>query len=508
MRSSGVSRRSEAAAVVACLCFVAAASVWFFASRNYVLYYGDAQAHLNISRSIVDSLTPGYDQLGTVWLPVLHVICLPLVGYDALWSTGLAGSVPVALCFICAGGFLYFAVSDVFHKRAAAVAALACFALNPNVLYLGSIPMTEIVFLAELSCFVFCFVRYRSSQRLAFVAGAIAASWLMCLTRYDGWFLIPFEAVWFAAVSKKRPWAVLLIIGCAATVAPVYWMVHNWYWTGNALDFFNGPYSAKAIQGSHPYPGMHDWVLSARYYAAAARLCCGWGLVVMGIIGFAYAMLRADARWPAIFLLLTPLFYIWSLHSSATPIFVPQLYPHGYYNSRYGIATVLLFAFCAGAIADRLAIFGAKWAYVVPALSMLPWLIQPQPSAWICWKESEVNSTARRSWTAQAAAYFRDHYRAGEGILTDFGDATGIYCDARIPLRETLHVGNGPEWYATTDRPDLSHPTEWAIAPVGDVLYRDLVRSPGIYEPVFQISVRGAPAFQIFSRNLTGSANR
>ena len=49
-------------------------------SHGYILYYGDAQSHLNISRGIIDSRTPGYDQLGTVWLPVLHLICLPFVG--------------------------------------------------------------------------------------------------------------------------------------------------------------------------------------------------------------------------------------------------------------------------------------------------------------------------------------------------------------------------------------------------------------------------------------------
>src|SRR5689334_14223220 len=49
---------------------VSAAVLWCFRS-GYILFYGDAQAHLNISRSIIDSKTPGYDQLGTVWLPLL-----------------------------------------------------------------------------------------------------------------------------------------------------------------------------------------------------------------------------------------------------------------------------------------------------------------------------------------------------------------------------------------------------------------------------------------------------
>ena len=41
------------------------AAVAFFAWRGWLLYYGDAEAHLNIARRIVDSRTPGYDQVGT-----------------------------------------------------------------------------------------------------------------------------------------------------------------------------------------------------------------------------------------------------------------------------------------------------------------------------------------------------------------------------------------------------------------------------------------------------------
>ena len=53
-----------------------------------MLYYGDADAHLKIARRIVDSQTPGYEQIGTVWLPLLHLLMLPLVRVDACGATG------------------------------------------------------------------------------------------------------------------------------------------------------------------------------------------------------------------------------------------------------------------------------------------------------------------------------------------------------------------------------------------------------------------------------------
>jgi hypothetical protein len=111
-----------------------AAAIAFFYSHGWLLYYGDAEAHLNIARRIVDSQTPGYDQLGTPWLPVPHLLMLPFVIRDTLWRNGLAGAIPSGICLVAAGAFLFLAVRRVFGGDAPAFAAAAAFALNPNVL--------------------------------------------------------------------------------------------------------------------------------------------------------------------------------------------------------------------------------------------------------------------------------------------------------------------------------------------------------------------------------------
>src|SRR5882724_971434 len=127
------------------------AAVAFFAWRGWLLYYGDAEAHLNIARRIVDSRTPGYDQVGTSWLPLLHWLLIPGVRIDELWFNGLAGAIPSALAFVVGGTFLFAAARRIFDSAAAAVTAVALFALNPNLLYLQSIPMTESLSLACLA---------------------------------------------------------------------------------------------------------------------------------------------------------------------------------------------------------------------------------------------------------------------------------------------------------------------------------------------------------------------
>ena len=132
------------------LALLSAAAIAFFYYNGWLLYYGDAEAHLNIARRIVDSRTPGYDQVGTVWLPLPHWLMLPFVRVDALWLSGLAGAIPAGLAFLVAGTFLYLAALRIFDSTPAAVAAAALFALNPNVLYLQAIPMTESLFWACL----------------------------------------------------------------------------------------------------------------------------------------------------------------------------------------------------------------------------------------------------------------------------------------------------------------------------------------------------------------------
>jgi hypothetical protein len=143
----------------------------------------------------------------------------------------------------------------------------------------------------------------------------------------------------------------------------------------------------------------------------------------------------------------------------------------------------------------------AAWAVAIVCLGS--WLLRPLPDSIITWKESQVNSEARRTWTRQAADFLRTHYRSGTGILHSFGDLSGILRQAGIPLRESLHEGNRPHWDAALARPDLFLWEEWALAMSGDrvadTLWRSQRHGP-YYECVRTITVKGAPVIQIFKR--------
>lgn len=443
-------------------------AVWFFGAHGWLLFYGDAEAHLNIARRIVDSQTPGYDQIGTVWLPMPHWLMLPFVRSDSLWRSGLAGAIPSSLCFVTAGAFLFAAVRRVFDSTAAAATATALFAGNPNLLYLQSTPMTEALFFACLMAVLYFSVRFRQTQGWAATAAAGVACALGTLARYEAWFLIPFAAAYFLIDAQRRRAGFAALFAVLAVLGPLFWLGHNWWLTGDALAFYRGPYSAQAIQGSTPYPGHGDWRLAWLYFRTAAQLCLGPGLVWAGLAGLAAGFARR-AFWPLLLLALPPVFYLWSMHSAASPIFVPGLWPNSYYNTRYGLAVLPLWAFASAALVALVPRRArAAAALLVTAAGTGYWAVHPSQENWIAWKESQVNSEGRRLWVREAAGFLGPRYHRGAGILTSFGDLTAIYRETGIPLRETFTGDNGLPWQATVTRPDLFLHQQWAVVIGGD----------------------------------------
>src|ERR1700719_1321766 len=134
-KNSKNSRPSNVASTVVCFlasAAVMAAAIAYFHQSGSTLYSGDAEAHLDIARRIIDSRTPGWAQIGTTWLPLPHLLAIPLVRNDWLWHTGLAGAIASGISMTLAATFLFASVHRVFSSETAAAAAWAVFLLNPN----------------------------------------------------------------------------------------------------------------------------------------------------------------------------------------------------------------------------------------------------------------------------------------------------------------------------------------------------------------------------------------
>ncbi len=483
-----------------------AAAVWFFFTNGSLLYYGDAESHLNIARRVMDSRTPGYDQLGTVWLPLPHILMIPFARSTELWRTGLAGSIPSAACFVLAACFLFSGTRRVFGMASAAFAATAIFVLNPNALYLQSTAMTEPVFFAAFCGLFYATAAFADTRQARFgiLAGVCAAAGT--LIRYEGWFLLPFAAVFFYVTAQEHRFRAAFVFSVIAGLGPLLWLGYNYWVFDNALEFYNGAGSPRAIQGGKPYPGLHDWRVAAQYYFTAAQLNLGTPLFWAAWICIPAALLKFKrTAWPLLLLALPAVFYLWSMHSSGgTPIFVPSLM-HSWYNTRYGLVLLPFAAFaCAALVAVLPKSARGFGAVTVILICAGQWLMFPRPESWVTWKESQVNSEARRAWTAEAVRLLGAEYKPGQTIYSTAGDVMGIYRRMGIPFRDILTVDNGPLFQAVTVRPDLFLWTRWAVCFAGDDTQTtvDKARLSGLdYQLQHDIVVPNAPVLQIYRRS-------
>ncbi len=375
-------QRKEARFTFVLGAFSIAALFYYYAHRQLLLY-GDAVAHLNIARRVVDNRHPiaSYGQLGTVWLPLQHIAMLPFVWNDALWRSGIAGAIPGMVAYVL-GSLAVFRLVSARTGQVAAYLAAAIYALNPNLLYMQATAMNEPIFLAFfLWALVYLDEFLRATfppesgspvnpatmkpQRALEACGITMAGG--ALTRYDGWFvaiIFGLILVWTFVIDwlriddsrQKRALAKSLAeVLLLNALVPVYWLFYTYFVSGNALDFISGPYSAKAIalrttaQGAAPYPGQHHLFTAALYFVKAAQLNLGaasWGLALflLALAGTALAVWRFR-RYGILLLLWLPLaFYALSIAYGSVPIYIPIWYPFSYYNVRYGLELLPVFA--------------------------------------------------------------------------------------------------------------------------------------------------------------------
>ena len=149
--------------VAAVIVTVASASLAFFYSRGLINLYGDSLAHLEGARRILDSRTPGYPEIGTVWLPVPHLLMSLPAQNNFLWRTGLAGGIASTLAFVLACWIIFKLSHKMNASLQAGVAALAGFMLCPNMLYLASTPLTEPLALLFVLLLVYELFQFRET---------------------------------------------------------------------------------------------------------------------------------------------------------------------------------------------------------------------------------------------------------------------------------------------------------------------------------------------------------
>jgi hypothetical protein len=163
-------------------------AVYFYAISGLTLSHYDAKAHLVVARRIIDSITPGWEQIGAVWLPLPHLLNMLPVQIDALYRTGGAAIAISVLSQAMGVAAIASMVLLLTASPAGAILAATLFATNPNVLYLQSTPMTEPMLFGLTAlqvCLLTHWVMNGSIEDRRRSIGWVTV--MACLTRYEAW---------------------------------------------------------------------------------------------------------------------------------------------------------------------------------------------------------------------------------------------------------------------------------------------------------------------------------
>ncbi len=532
----------------------AAVSVVFF--RNFyaqsaTLLYGDAVAHIHIARRVFDSITPGPLRLGTVWLPLPHILMIPFLISNWMWRTGVGGSIVSMIAYVTGTVGIFRLVRNRTSSGPAWLAA-AIYALNPNLIYLQATAMTEPLYLA---LFIWAVVfldetvmpsdaehdripplarpatagapsdiseRPRSLERAAIVIAAAM------LTRYDGWWLAGcvlaavlliaafmllkhpsaarelFSGLQYRPMRRALRNAVLLL-----AAIPTLWLAYNHREYGNVFEFATGPYSARAIEqrtanASWRHPGDHRPRVAAIYFLKSAKLNLGngrweWPLFATALLGLLIS-LAAARRLAVWWLFWLPLpFYALSIAYGGVPLFLPVWWPFSYYNTRYGLELLPAFAVFSALAFDtlrrkskhlawRAAVIGT--AVIVLAGSYISvWKATP-----ITIREAVANSRTRIPFERMLADSLRRLPRSARFLMYT-ATHPGALQLADIPLRRVVNESNHPQWEQALHDPAE---VDYVVASDDDLVAQAAAQHRDMLVPLAIIQSSGQPRTTIY----------
>jgi len=438
-----------------------ASAFYLYSSDKYsLLYYGDSISHLVAGRKLVDWQNPGISQLGTVWLPLLHVVLIPAALNDFLFTSGLAGTVINLPSLTLASFYITRMAYNWFKSEKIAILTGLIFALNPSVIYMGIVPMQESLFLffAVTSAYYTYGWHENKTPRNLYIAAVLTI--LATLTRYEGWFL-PI-ALGVLAASKIRTENIrvnLINFLCvlASFAGIVFWFSWNALAFGDPLAFINIPlYSYSAQATSRPFREFLylQPLSSAQILSAAMEVMYGAPLLIISLIGFiAFAAKKGERKNRMIFvsLLALPLAVIYM----SLVLGIGEIFHQGggiWFNSRFlvlaspivsfgsvvilGIPKKKLFLIMLAAILVLSASFGAirQLGYPNPPMVM---------------KEAYAGFSYRNETFSaiETAKILRQNYDDGTIlVLTSSGDAHKIMVFSGIHLVNFRDLFAGEPW--------------------------------------------------------------
>ncbi len=465
------------------------AGAWFYAAGDLAISHFDARAHLVVARRVLDSLTPGWQQIGAVWLPLPHLLNMLPVQVDAWYRSGASAiAISVASTGIAAWALARFILTST-GSVAGGAAGAALLLANPNLLYIQSTPMTETLLMATalLSLTLLATWIERGAQGWPWGPGlALAAT---CMTRYEGWLIAPAAVGLSAFVLLRRGTPVATVVRAslklsAFPVVAILLFTANSRWTigywSIPRDFFVPENPARG----HARLAWDQVTESVYLLSGAAYVWPGYAGAACAALAFVLSRRRSMT---VLILALTAAAALpWYAYMQGHPVRV-----------RYGL---LIVAACAALAGTGIGLVWRPLRGVAAAALVAAVLFHASPLnrdslLVVESKRDAANATGRQAVTT----YLREHYHGEGPIMMSMGSLAHYMHDlarAGFNIHDFLHEGNGEAWQYAVFGP-RGYVT-WLVieerAEGGDALFQAAQRDPRYLEGFERVAEGGGIA--------------
>lgn len=468
--------------IIVTLTLLSVGSWWFYYNLGLTLAYNDARSHLNVARRVVDSLQPGVAQIGSVWLPLYHVLELPFIWNDYLWHSGIAGSIISMAAFIVGGIYMVKIGIRLRLSTPANMLVLATYAINPNLLFLQTAPMTESLLLSLTIVTAYYTIAWVQTSSLIHILMAGLFAFLATLTRYDGWFLLAYVTGVIGFLTYKRHGyktaeGNVVLFATLAGFGVFLWLLWNLVIFGDPLYFALGEFSAKAQQDILLKEGRlitkGNIIYSTFVYLFAIRYNLGTWLSVIASLGL--WVIKKTKEYTsrekiAISVLLSPLlFNIISLLAGHSVIHLPELPPYTWFNDRYGLMMLPAAAVAVGILGNTRKFVLILVFVIVMMQTQLMYLGNN-----IITIEDGVRG-ASGEYLDTAGNWVRDNIQEGL-ILVAASSNDSLLFRTGLPLKQFIVEGAREYWQASLDDPTIH--AAWIIMHKGDLVEKSMRDNP------------------------------
>ncbi|WP_201293239.1 ArnT family glycosyltransferase [Arthrobacter zhaoguopingii] len=458
-------RRVPGTAVVAVVAgLVGYVACLYTAGQGTNLDYPDSRSHLAIARRIFDSKAPGLEQLGTVWLPMPHLLLMPFVVDLWLFSTGWGACILGIVALSASASGLYRICARLGFGRLSRIAGVLILLANPAVLYVYTTALTEPVLIMCMLGAMAGLAHWATSMRrmsageLAVFAGIPSGA--AVLSRYEGWALVLTGTVFVFVVAQRRSgkWRETLTMSAGYVMVPaaavLWWLAYNWAIYENPLEFMFGEYSAYAQQKDLTESGL----VTTRGNLGMTLWTFYWSLLetvgvvplVLAAFGAIDLVLRRGLDNVTLLVAVTGsafAFGLVSLYLGQTVMYNDHSVPPGWWNNRFALTALPLVAVLVSALTDRLTRPSPLRPWAAGGLVMALLL---QNIWWSNNPTSRLAVLAEGAFFAQssahptaAARWLNANYTSGGILMDESAGGNAVLPVLGIPLRDIYIRASG-----------------------------------------------------------------